>query len=64
MSQSGESSHHGRITKRGSPRVRAVMVQAVQVAVRHDERMRARYHRVRTRRGAAKQQWRWHGNWW
>jgi transposase len=54
VSQSGESSHHGRITKRGSPRVRAVMVQAAQVAVRHDERMRARYHRVRTRRGAAK----------
>lgn len=54
VSQSGEKCHHGKITKRGSPRVRWALVQAAHSAVRWDEHFRAKYERIGKRRGNGK----------
>jgi len=54
VSQSGEKCHHGKITKRGSPRVRWALVQAAHSAVRWDEHFQAKYERIGRRRGNAK----------
>jgi len=52
--QSANTLHHGNITKMGSPRVRAVLVQAAQTAVRYDDHFRIKYERIGARRGKGK----------
>ncbi len=52
--QSGEKCHHGKITKRGSPRVRWALVQAAHAAVRWDDHFRVKYDRISRRRGKGK----------
>ena len=54
LHQSGAVEYSGRITKQGSRMLRWAMVEAARVAVRHDERMRAFYERVKRRRGDGK----------
>jgi transposase len=54
LHQSGSVEYHGSITKQGSRMLRWVMVEAVRVAVNHDDRMRAFYERVKNRRGNQK----------
>lgn len=51
---SGETRMGGGITKRGSPWLRNVMVDAATVAVRFDPRMRSIYERIAKRRGKQK----------
>ncbi len=52
--QSGNTLHHGHITKMGSPRVRSVLVQAAHTAVRHSDHFRTKYERIGARRGKPK----------
>jgi len=54
LHQSGAVEYHGRITKQGSRMPRWAMVESARTAVRHDERMRAFYERVKRRRGDGK----------
>ncbi len=50
--QSGETVYQGRITKRGSPLVRWALIQAAQVAVRHDPYWAEKFNRISSRRGS------------
>ncbi len=50
--QSGETMYQGRITKRGSPLVRWALIQAAQVAVRHDPHWAEKFNRISSRRGS------------
>ncbi len=52
--QSGNTCHHGKITKKGSPRVRWILVEAAQTSVRHDDHFRSKYIRIARRRGKRK----------
>jgi transposase len=54
LHQSGSVEYSGRITKQGSKMLRWAMVESARVAVRHDERMRGFYERVKRRRGDGK----------
>ena len=49
--QSGQSTHHGRISKQGSPWLRWILVEAAYKITRHDPALRRFYDRVRKRRG-------------
>jgi len=54
LHQSGSVEIHGGVTKQGSKMLRWIMVEAARSAVRHDERMRRFYERVKRRRGDGK----------
>jgi len=54
LHQSGSVEYSGGITKQGSRMLRWIMVEAARSAVRHDERMRRFYERVKRRRGDGK----------
>ena len=54
LHQSGSVEYSGGITKQGSKMLRWIMVEAARSAVRHDERMRVFYERVKRRRGDGK----------
>jgi transposase len=54
LHQSGSVEYSGRITKQGSKMLRWAMVESARVAVRHDERMKVFYKRVKRRRGDGK----------
>lgn len=52
--QSGNSCHYGKITKKGSPRVRWILLQCAHTAKRHDEYLRSKHTRIAERRGKNK----------
>lgn len=54
VSQSNETDSRGRITKRGSPLARTVLVQCTLIATRYSPYLKAHYERIRLRRGAGK----------
>ena len=54
LHQSGTVEYSGGITRQGSRMLRWIMVEAARTAVRHDERMRRFYERVKRRRGDGK----------
>ena len=54
LHQSGSVEYSGGITRQGSRMLRWIMVEAARTAVRHDERMRGFYERVKRRRGDGK----------
>jgi transposase len=54
VSQSNETDNRGRITKRGSPLARTVLVQCTLIATRYSPYLKAYYDRIRLRRGAGK----------
>jgi transposase len=54
VSQSGETVHHGRISKHGPPILRWVLQQAAWVAIRTDPHARHLYTRIGKRAGAKK----------
>ena len=54
VSSSNETTHHGRITKRGSKLGRTTLVQCTLVAIRYSDYLRQFYNKIKTRRGAGK----------
>ncbi len=54
LHQSGTVEYSGGITRQGSRMLRWAMVESARSAVRHDERMRGFYERVKRRRGDGK----------
>lgn len=52
--QSADSCYHGKITKKGSARVRWILVEAAQTAVRYDDHFGSKYTRIASRRGKRK----------
>lgn len=54
VSQSNETDNRGRITKRGSPLARTVLVQCTLIATRYSPYLKAYYDRIKARRGAGK----------
>lgn len=52
--RSDQTSHYGRITKRGNRSARRVLVQCTLVAIRHHAGLRAFFERIRARRGVGK----------
>jgi len=54
LHQSGTVEYSGGITRQGSRMLRWAMVESARTAVRHDERMRVFYERVKRRRGDGK----------
>jgi transposase len=52
--QSGETCYHGRITKRGSPRLRGALIQAAHAAVKHDPHWRSKFNRISRSKGKQK----------
>ncbi len=54
VSQSNETDHRGRITKRGNKLVRTALVQCTLVAIRYSGYLNSCYRRIRERRGAGK----------
>lgn len=54
VDQSNETTHYGRITKRGSKIGRTMLVQCSLVAIRYNPRLRDFYLRIKQRRGHAK----------
>ena len=54
VSNSNETCHHGRITKRGSKLGRTTLVQCTLVAIRYSSYLRRFYDRVQSRRGSGK----------
>lgn len=54
LHQSGTVEYSGGVTRQGSRMLRWIMVEAARSAVRHDERMRVFYERVKRRRGDGK----------
>jgi len=54
LHQSGERTRMGGVSGPGNKRLRWAMVESARVAVRHDERMRGFYERVKRRRGDGK----------
>ena len=49
--QSGNVTHHGRMKKASNRRINWIMIQAANVAVRHDDRLKLFYQHVKTRHG-------------
>ena len=49
--QSGNVTHHGRMKKASNRRVNWIMIQAANVAVRHDDRLKLFYQKAKTRHG-------------
>ena len=54
VSQSNQTDNRGRITKRGSPLARTVLVQCTLIATRYSPYLKTYYDRIRLRRGAGK----------
>lgn len=54
VSQSNETDHRGRITKRGNKLARTTLVQCTLIAIRYSGYLNAAYRRVKERRGAGK----------
>jgi transposase len=54
VSQSNETDHRGRITKRGNKLARTTLVQCTLIAMRYSPYLKACYERIRQRRGAGK----------
>jgi len=54
VTQSGESAHHGHISKQGPPQLRWVLQQAAWVAIRCDPQARKIYARIAKRAGSKK----------
>lgn len=52
--QSGDTCYHGRITKRGSPRLRGALIQAAHAAVRFDPHWRSKFNRISHSKGKQK----------
>lgn len=54
VSQSNETDHRGRITKRGDKLARTTLVQCALIAIRYSGYLNAFYRRIKARRGAGK----------
>ena len=54
VSNSNETTHHGRITKRGSKLVRTTLVQCTLIAIRYSEYLKRFYDRIKARHGSGK----------
>ena len=54
VSQSNDTDHRGRITKRGNKLVRTTLVQCTLVAIRYSGYLNSYYRRIKDRRGAGK----------
>ena len=54
VSQSNDTDHRGRITKRGNKLARTTLVQCTLVAIRYSGYLNAHYRRIKERRGAGK----------
>lgn len=54
VSQSNDTDHRGRITKRGDKLARTTLVQCALIAIRYSGYLNAFYRRIKTRRGAGK----------
>lgn len=54
VSNSNETEHHGRITKRGSKLGRTTLVQCTLIAIRYSPYLRKFFDRIKTRRGGGK----------
>ncbi len=54
VSQSNDTDHRGRITKRGNKLVRTTLVQCAFVAIRYSGYLNSHYQRIKSRRGAGK----------
>lgn len=54
VSQSNETDHRGRITKRGNKLARTTLVQCTLIAIRYSGYLNAAYRRIKDRRGAGK----------
>ena len=54
VSNSNETEHHGRITKRGDKLMRTTLVQCTWIAIRYSEYLNSHYQRIKERRGAEK----------
>ena len=54
VSQSNETDHRGRITKRGNKLARTTLVQCTLIATRYSPYLKTYYDRIRARRGAGK----------
>lgn len=54
VSQSNETDHRGRITKRGNKLVRTTLVQCSLIAIRYSGYLNSYYRRIKDRRGAGK----------
>lgn len=54
VSQSNDTDHRGRITKRGNKLMRTTLVQCALIAIRYSGYLNAFYRRIRDRRGAGK----------
>jgi len=54
VSQSGQTVHHGHISKQGPPLLRWVLQQAALAAIRHDPQVQRIFHRIARRAGSKK----------
>lgn len=54
VSNSNETSHHGRITKRGSKLGRTTLVQCTLIAIRYSPYLRKFYDRIKSKKGSGK----------
>lgn len=54
VSQSNDTGHRGRITKRGNKLVRTTLVQCTLIAIRYSGYLNSHYRRIKDRRGAGK----------
>jgi transposase len=62
VSQSNDTDHRGRITKRGNRLMRTTLVQYTLITIRHSGYLNAFYRRIRDRRGPARPSSRPHAN--
>ncbi len=54
VSNSNETEHHGRITRRGNKLMRTTLVQCTWIAIRYSGYLNSHYQRIKERRGAGK----------
>lgn len=54
VSNSNDTTHHGRITKRGSKLGRTTLVQCTLAAIRYSDYLRKFYEKIKSRRGSGK----------
>jgi transposase len=54
VSNSNETQHHGRITKRGSKLGRTTLVQCTLIAIRYSDYLKRFYEKIKTRKGSGK----------
>ncbi len=54
VSNSNETEHHGRITRRGNKLMRTTVVQCTWIAIRYSGYLNSHYQRIKERRGAGK----------